>query len=979
MYLKRMEILGFKSFKDKIKINFSTGVTAIVGPNGSGKSNIVDGIRWVLGEQNAKSLRGANMQDIIFSGAKGSKPLGLASVSLVFDNSDKRLAIPYEEVTVTRKLYRSGESEYQLNGATCRLKDITELFMDTGVGRDGYSIVGQGDIEQLLQNNQRRTVFEEATGINKHKTRKDLTVAKLVREEENLARLQDIIREVETQVPRLERASERAKTFLKLNEQLKLVTVNIFLKEEVALSAELTKTETNLNLISDQIRTEAARKEATEHKLSATKTESEQATQTLDKLNQQVFEQKIAHRDKQNTIPLYQEQIKNIQASIDRLAEKLADKTDLSEQLAEHETQRLALTNQLDTLSEQLSAKQTQLQTLTRDIAEVEALQQHHDQVQAKLSRSADNHQSPAVQAILSRRERFGSGGENPSRHNVEGTIGQLVSTDSQYQTALEIALGGAVNNVVVDTQATATNCINYLKQNRLGRATFLPLDTLTGRSGQPAPAGVGVIGLLTQLVTHAPAHAQVVQMLLGDVLIVDTLENATKLKGKTHRIVTLDGQTIAKSGAMTGGSVKERSETAKLNQTLAQLSSQLNGRAAPKLRTEKEALQEAITELKIAHNQLDNKRHFVEQAIGQLSQTQAQGEQNHQHITNQIAELEQEKQAKESAITAINSELEQAGFAADTLAYDISHAEKHKASLATLIQELEKEQQEQLKLGYDLQNELNRLQHMHNAISEKKQAMYTHLWETYEITQSRAKSYQNLYLPLDKLRENETQLKSAIRDLGPISLDSIEEYAALKERHDFLAVQVADVSESMAKLNAIIDELTAEMEQAFTHGIDQISVGFERVFKQMFGGGTASLRLCDPSDVLNSTIEIEAQPPGKKLTSLTLMSLGEKTLTAISLLFAMLHTRPSPFILLDEIEAPLDHTNNLKFARFIRSLTDGTQASDTAEPTTPLVAGQSQFILITHKRPTMEAANNIYGITMNDGVTGVVHMELEQ
>ena len=955
MYLKRMEILGFKSFKDKINLNYATGVTAIVGPNGSGKSNIVDAIRWVLGEQNAKSLRGTQMQDIIFSGAKGSKPLGLASVSLVFDNKEQRLALPYEEVMVTRKLYRSGESEYLLNGATCRLKDITELFMDTGVGRDGYSIVGQGDIEQLLQNNQRRTVFEEATGINKHKTRKELTVAKLARETENLARLQDILREVENQLPRLARESEHATRFLKLNEQLKLVSVNIFLKEEVALSTELTKLVTNLGHVSDQLQAEAARKEATDHKLAHTKAQQAQTLQTLAQLNQAVFEQQMEQRDKQKTIPLYEEQIKNIQANRDRLQEALTDKTDLSDQLATHKHQRDQLSKQLVSLTQQLATQQIELQNLNQSLAEVERLQQAYDQTQTKLSRLSEREQSPAVQAILSRSEHFAG---------VMGTVAQLVSTDQVYQTAFEIALGGAVQHLIVDSQATATACINYLKQHRLGRATFLPLDNLTVRHQPPAPVGQGVIGLLTTLVHYDTHLQQVVHMLLGDVLVVDTLENATKL-GKSHRIVTLDGQTIAKSGAMTGGSVKARRETTALTQQLATLTEQLAGRSTVTLRAQKEQCQERLTELKIETNQVENKRYFLDQTLAQLAKTQAEGDQTHQNLTTQLETLAQEKQAKTDAITAIHTALEQMAFAADALAYDMAHHEKEKTAQSNLLDGLEKEQQDQLKLGYDLQNELNRLQHMHNAVSDKKQALYTHLWETYEITQARAKTYPNMNLPLEKLKANEQELKQAIKALEPISLDSMEAYSELKERHEFLATQVNDVAQSMGKLAQIIDTLTAEMAQTFTQGINQISEGFEQVFQQMFGGGTASLRLSDSQDVLGSTIEIVAQPPGKKLTHLSLMSLGEKTLTAISLLFAMLQTRPSPFILLDEIEAPLDHANNLKFARFIRGLT--TQGDN-----------QRQFILITHKRPTMEAANNIYGITMNDGVTNVVHMQLE-
>ena len=954
MYLKKIEILGFKSFKEKIKLNFSPGVTAIVGPNGSGKSNIVDGIRWVLGEQNAKSLRGANMQDIIFSGSKGSKPLGLASVALVLDNKDGSLNVPYEEVTVTRKIYRSGESEYLLNNTVCRLKDITELFMDTGVGKDGYSIIGQGDIEQLLKSNQRRTIFEEATGINKHKTRKDLTISKLEKEEENLKRLHDIIKEVESNLPRLEVSSRKAKEFLKLNEQLKLLKVNIFLKEETKIEEDLKKTQSNLENISEQINSENEKKDFLQNHINEVKNRLKTTNGIEETLKKQLFDNKILQNEKQNSIPVFQEQIKNIISNIIRLTEQIENKKDNTLELEKYEQEYKNLSIQLKEKDEKEKEIAIQLLKLTNEITELESLQEEHTKIEYRLNITTQNETkySKAVQLILSQKQ-------NGKIFGIIDSVGNLIQTKLDFQTAIDISLGGSSQNIVVENEKTATDCINYLKKNNLGRATFLPLTKISYHNkNKVVPQANGVIGLAKNLASYDIKYQSIVNMLLSDVLIVDNIENATKINTKDYRIVTLDGEIIAKSGAMTGGSISK--ESIQLAKTLKSIKNRIGDRDIKSLRSQKEHLQNELTNLKIDKNTISRQIEFNNQLSKQLEQ----GQQNSESIKEQIIKFEQEKLDKEQSIKDIETEVKSISFKSEDITYQIQHTEKEKQSFLTTLSDLDSDQKDQVKLSYDLQNELNRLKHMQQTLTEKKQNIYNEIWEEYEITYTSAKTYENLYLPIESLKEKERNVKNEIRILGPISIDSIEEYDSVKERYDFLSKQKLDIDETISKLKDIIEKLTEEMEQQFQLGISDISNGFDQVFKQMFGGGTASLRMSDSNDVLNSDIEIVAQPPGKKLTNLSLMSLGEKTLTAISLLFSILQTRPSPFILLDEIEAPLDHANNIKFSNFIKTFNKNS-------------SNKMQFILITHKRPTMEAANNIYGITMRDGVTGVVHMEL--
>ena len=956
MYLKRIEILGFKSFKEKIKLNFTPGVTAIVGPNGSGKSNIVDGIRWVLGEQNAKSLRGANMQDIIFSGSKGSKPLGLASVSLVMDNKDNSLNIPYEEVTITRKLYRSGESEYLINNSVCRLKDITELFMDTGIGKDGYSIIGQGDIEQLLQSNQRKTIFEEATGINKHKTRKEITVGKLEKEKENLDRLNDIIREVESNLPKLEVSSQKARVFLKLNEQLKLIKVNIFLKEETKIEEDLKKTQINLENIVDQINTEQIKKETTDTQMTQIKQAIDDLSVAEENLKKQLFDNKILGNEKQNSIPLYQEQIKNILANISRLTEQINNKTDNLDEIESQKQELQSLTANLNEKKQSENEIKSNFDSISKEITELEKLQEDYTKNKHRLDlmKQSDTRYSRAVQAILEKKQ-----------NAVIDTVGNLIHTEPHLQLAIDIALGGSAQHIIVENETTATQCIGYLKQNNLGRATFLPITKINFiPKNKQLPIKLGVIGLATDHIEHDKRYQHIVNMLLSDVLLVDNLENATKINTKDYRIITLDGDVIAKSGSMTGGSLKDSKQTSQLNRILQDIKEKINNRDINKLKLQKEALQNGLINIKIETNTIFQQIEYTNRLIKKLEQENEKGNENQQNTKDQIVNLEKEKLEKEQNILDIQQEIENISVKNDDITFQMQQADKEKTDFLSRFWKLEKEQKDQVRLGYDLKNELHRLKHAHQTLTEKKQNIYNNLWEEYEITYSSAQTYENLDLSIDILRDREKNIKNEIRNLGPISIDSIEEYDNVKERYDFLSTQKLDIDETMTKLTNIIDQLTIEMENQFQAGIADISAGFNRVFQQMFGGGTAGLKISDDEDILNGSIEILAQPPGKSLKNLSLMSLGEKTLTAISLLFSILHTRPSPFILLDEIEAPLDHANNIKFANFIKNVTKSFEK-------------EMQFILITHKRPTMEAASSIYGITMTDGITGVIKMEL--
>lgn len=975
MYLKRIDLLGFKSFKEKTKFNFTPSVTAIVGPNGSGKSNIVDAIRWVLGEQNSKNLRGTKMEDIIFAGAQNNKPLGLASVSLVFDNKDKKLLLPYEDIIITRKLYRSGESEYQINNSTCRLKDITELFMDTGIGRDGYSIIGQGDIEQLLSNNYRRVVFEEATGINKYKTRKDTAVSKLSKEEDNLQRLKDIIYEIESSLPRLQLASQKAKQYLKINENLKQVKIQIFFKEDDNLKLEIEKITQNIKIIDNQINEDMEKREDKTREIQRIKNELESVSFKESDLKNQMVQNSLNINKKENSLSLLLEQIKNSSFNINRINKERDIKKDNEQkyevEINQYLTKNVTLVNELKEKQLNLESLSSQLTQINQKIDKLENLQVKLEQLKYRLKfLQSYSSYNKTIQSIFKQKE-------IKQLKGILDTVSRLISVPKDLSIAINIALGSANNHIVTETEEDAKVAIQYLKTTKNGRATFLPISSIKSKTfNSNIPNSPHILGKAINLISYDKSIQNIVSSIIGDVIIVDTLANALEISKNTSlRIVTLQGDIINKLGSITGGSVNLNSKQNEITeiesqiQNVSQQCKNITNKATEPVhyiqlfKNEKEELNSSYTNLKIEINSINQQIQFNNKNLKILNENKQNYHKNEEIILQQLQSEKNEMNKKQTqieetknCIILLNSKLE-------NLEKEVKLLVENKQNLNKLLYDMEIVDKDETKLLYDLQSERQRLNHKIEIALEKKKVIYNNLWEDYELTYNNAVKYIESFVimevSLDNLKKQEKNIKQQIRDLGHISIESIEEYENVNERWQFLSSQKNDIENTVQKLNQIIKELTKEMEVHFYKGINEINNNFDKVFKEMFGGGKASILISNDKDVLNSAIEITAQPPGKRLLNISLMSLGEKTLTAISLLFSILHNRPSPFLLLDEIEAPLDHNNNIKFANYIKNFSG------------------IQFILITHKRVTMEACENIYGISMTNGISSTISVQI--
>ncbi|MCL1935882.1 MAG: AAA family ATPase [Defluviitaleaceae bacterium] len=965
MYLKRIEILGFKSFKEKTKLTLSNGITAIVGPNGSGKSNIVDSIRWVLGEQNAKNLRGTKMEDIIFSGGKNTKPLGLASVSLVLDNENSKFKIPFNEIIITRKVYRSGESEYQINGSTCRLKDITELFMDTGIGKDGYSIIGQGDVEQLLQNNQRKYIFEEATGINKHKARKDLTISKIEKEEENLQRLKDIIFEVESNLPKLEISSKKAKEFLKLNEQLKILKVNLFLNENEKITKDLDKLHESLNIINSQIKEEEEETNKNDLIIETLKSKILEIFKKSEDIGKNILNNKLSLSEKEAKIPLYKEQIKNQLETIENFENEIKHikkkQTDSSKEIEKYTLTDYSLNKDLTNKKKIKDDLEKKLQNNLENIKTIEFLENEYTKEEYRLNFLQNNY-TKAVHSILNAKK-------TGEIKGIIDTIGNLINVTEHLKIAIDISLGGAVNYIVTYSQEDAKKAIEYLKKTKSGRATFLPVSNIKYRENKnPIPKSTHVLGKASELITYDKSFFDIINVLIGDVIITDNLDNSIEIK-TNYKIITLEGDIISKTGAMTGGIVSSSK-----SKEISEIKTKINSifQKTKKISKENESIKETLERLKIERDIFINNITNIKIELNSIYQhldfnkkllenSMKNSEENKdKEIIEKINTLKEKNAKKEIEIDEIDFQIKEIIKQNKILEENLKKLEIDKKEFQDSLLSIEKERKDNNQIFYDIQSEQQRLTYKIETLQEKRILLYNNIWDEYEITYNTAQNYEKLNLSTENLKNKESDIKNKIKELGPISLESIEEYSKVKERWEFLETQKNDIEETIDKLKKIIEDLTKEMEISFHVGIENISKDFDTIFKEMFEGGEACLKLSNKDDILNSSIEIVARPPGKKIININLMSLGEKTLTSISLLFSILKTRPSPFILLDEIEAPLDYANNLKFANYIKK-----------------IHGSIQFIIITHKRLTMEVANEIYGVTMDEGISKLISTKI--
>lgn len=1179
MYLKSLEIHGFKSFANKIVFEFHNGITGIVGPNGSGKSNVSDAVRWVLGEQSAKQLRGGNMQDVIFSGTENRKAQGFAHVSMTLDNSDHKLPIDYEEVTVTRRVYRSGESEYLINGTSCRLKDVNELFYDTGIGKEGYSIIGQGQIDKILSGKpeERRELFDEAAGIVKFKRRKNTAVKKLEDERQNLVRVNDILEELTKQVGPLKKQSEVAYLYLQKKEELKNLDVNMFLLEMTGIKGQLEELKGKYQITQDDLqetkksfedakieyeRLEAVLEEI-EHKITKTREESNHnilsrqqlegqiqvlkeqintsklndehfqnrmdsiAKELESKKNQgQVFQKEEAQlKENHHTLLGKQEEVKEKLLQCQREIEENHKEVELFKaQIMEVLSQRSEMTGKMqryDAMLEQLNIRKSSLsqkvlkmksdesaydETIAAYENEAHEMKEQIGILESKLQtdsismgeiqkvmkeqgtllenyRSSYHREFSRLESLKNITERYDGYGNSIRKvmeqkgkvSGIHGVVADLIQVEKSYEVAVETALGGSIQNIVTDSEQTAKKMIEYLKKNKFGRATFLPLTTVGQRGGftnEKALQEEGVIGLASTLVKTQKEYFPLISYLLGRTIVVDHIDHGIALARKYHqslRIVTLEGESLNPGGSMTGGAFRNTSnllgrrreieslevEVSKLKKDMEDIQLEIQQK-----NKEQESFQQSITvlkeqlqkeylrqntidlsikqaeekkeEAKIGYYDLHQENNQMEEelrdVISKKSETSKEVEGSiakEQELNEQVGALgkvEEKLRMKEKTISKevdeiqleeasyrqkiefslsnasrIVKECEQLEEEKRQLSGNVGLAEKEIKEKEASIQKIEElieegtkqiqEQEEKIKKMMQekdafssshksffskreelskrislLDKEEFRLSSQKEKLEEAQENRMNYMWQEYELTLNTVKQYQeDVKYELPELKKQIGRVKEEIRKLGDVNVNAIEDYKSVSERYEFLLAQHNDLIEAEGVLLKIIEELDTGMRIQFQEKFQEIQGEFDKVFKQLFGGGKGTLALDDEEDVLEAGISIVSQPPGKKLQNMMQLSGGEKALTAIALLFAIQNLKPSPFCLLDEIEAALDDSNVERYAAYLHKLT-----------------AHTQFIIITHRRGTMEAADRLYGITMQEkGVSTLVSVNL--
>lgn len=1175
MYLKNIKMQGFKSFADKIDLEFGQGITAIVGPNGSGKSNVSDAIRWVLGEQSIKSLRGSKMEDVIFAGTQKRAPLGFAQVSITLDNSDEMFNVDQDELKVTRRVTRSGESDFYINNTPCRLKDIHELFMDTGLGREGYSVIGQGKIDQILSSkaDERRHIFEEASGITKYKYRKHESEKKLLQTEENLIRIKDILVNLEERVEPLRIQSEKAKKFLDYREVLKGLDINIAIrnidKQRVNLEEgkkkfkdtyeQLCDEKLRLDLISEQISAKTDQLSEVNEEINTLKEQSfalEKENETIKgkieilkndiknnsdnalrwQSDAKIIEEKISLTDVsikkcEDDIKAKKEQKVVLEGKLSECDKKLSDFeariAEKSEEAEKYKTEIVKLLEEISAFKARLSgfnvliknfderkaALEDELKEKNLRMEENEArLKETSEKAKANSEKKADaftrmeelkkeyfasrdtlekskeiqNTKVSELNSKLSRiilledlekgLEGYSKGVKNILSDNlkgVHGLVSKLITVKDEYITAIEIALGNMIQNIVVDDEECAKACIRSLSEKKGGRATFLPISSVDGDvMKNPPQKEKGFVGIASDLVDHDRIYDGIFRNLLGRCVIVDNIDNAVNMAKKNNykfKIVTLDGQLINAGGSITGGSFNK-------NQSLLGRSKEIE-----RLKLEAEKLQQivddnddCIAELKAEINKMADTKAELEEIISSCEHEQVRLESEARNftriandlkhsisvITNEngdilknISEVEEEvktfnakiveneekiREARKNAdeFTLLSEEIVQKRdefqesiltdrIAFNTIDKDIeaSHANiyslsasknslnmelaaknndiknisvinakieeeiaNHEKTIATNVEitveiakkvletqkgyesdtqklkDIQNSLKEQNETIYLLQQETARLEAKNAKIESDVESVINKLWDEYELTYNTAMQYKKADFDYNEAQKEAASLRGKIKQLGNINVDAIEEYKEVKEKFDFLTEQKADLDETKEKLEEIINDMQKVMTEKFAEAFEVIQEKFNVVFHELFGGGAGKLILTDPDNLLESGIEIEVQPPGKKLQNMMVLSGGEKALSAIALLFAVLEVRPTPFCILDEVEAALDDNNVYRFADYIRRYSEKTQ-----------------FIVVTHRRGTMESADIMYGITMQEkGVSKLLKLKFE-
>ena len=1182
MYLKRLELQGFKSFADKTVLELMPGITSVIGPNGSGKSNISDAIRWVLGEQSMKSLRGAKSLDVIFAGTQNRKSLGFAEASLVFDNSDGSLPIEYTEVTVTRKIYRSGETGYYINKVPCRLKDVLELFMDTGIGKDGYSIIGQGKIDEILSNKSedRRHIFEEAAGIVKYRTRKQESEKKLEHTKLNLLRINDILSEIEGNLEPLQIQADKAKKYLNLREELKNIEIGLFVYNIEKYKKDLEEIVKDVEIMQIQCNDEEGKLERIKILKEELKSNIDEITETIENMSNIGFESQKQIEMLNSDINVAKTKITNNNENSERYSKEIEEQNDkikeLKEEIEQKEAKKDNLKQNKEKFEKELNEKQEQLDNLTQKMSskelEIEEYKQIVEQntdkkyeLQSDINTQNINYQNyekrqvqikqemqstiseldstrltkediskqfyeienkknktqKSLDDILQQREEANKKikafenninmlssdmrvKESKLKFLIEtekekegyiksvknllkdcenikelgkgmhGVLANIIEVPDELETAIEMCLGASLQNIVTDTEEDAKKLVEHLRKNNLGRASFLPISSVRGKKLDKIKGHEkGVIGIASDLVKYNKKYEQIILNLLGRTVIVDNMDTAIKVAKQnsyTFRIVTSDGDLVNSSGAITGGSVTKKTvnilgrgkEIEKLEKEIKNLKEKIH-----KLQDEKQEYEESIEGiLELASNlekqlqevdiiyatekqkivSIDENIEKLEKRLNRLKEEQISLEKQKEDanknkeiiqkeieeivskndelskIINEYAELNKDDQKyiddlnfditnlkisvssfdeSEASIQEIqeriNQELENANKSIENkknqieqinidnqelqksieeIIKKIEEVKENVKNSSSKIEELKQERArkseklskqedditDKFKVIEDLKAQLVKLDVKKTKIEDDINVIINKMWEEYELTPNNIDEYQEPEnVSLTQRRVN--NLRTEIKELGSVNIDSIEEYKNLKDRYDFMSEQRLDLENTMSKLRKVISDMTQIMKEQFKEKFKVINKNFGEVFAELFGGGKAELKLEDENNILECGIEITVQPPGKKLQNMMLLSGGEKAFTAIALLFAILKINPAPFCVLDEIEAALDDVNVFRYAEYLKKYTENTQ-----------------FLVITHRKGTMEAADTVYGVTMEEsGISKLLSMKLNK
>jgi len=997
LYLKALEIQGFKSFADKTRLSFEKDITAIVGPNGSGKSNISDALLWVMGEQRSKALRGSKMEDVIFGGTEKRGAMGYAQVSLVIDNSAHIFDSDSSEIMLTRRYYRSGESEYYINKEAVRLKDINSLLMDTGLGRDGYSIIGQGRIAEIVssRSTDRRDVFEEAAGISRYRYRKEEAERKLERTEENLVRINDKIEELELQVGPLRKQAEVAKQYLKLRDELRVQEISLWMaqldklhqqNEAVQLefeqvNRELEKARADLEALyassegigermhRKDIETEQARERLSAAEGESAKCESLAAVLRADrKSTQESLERMLADIAEQEN------RVREVRKNIDEAEGKLSE---LDKSLGELREENSRNQNALEGARMKVKNREMNVETLTEKVNRLSVDARTMDSRIKMLDDMQRDFEgfSKAVKGVM----------RESARGNLKGIhapVANLIRTDDEFALALETALGASAQNIVTDTMADGRAAIEYLKRSDGGRATFLALDTVRGTVMKNAPdRDPGFVGIASELVQCDEKYIGIIAELLGRTVIAERLSDAIRMSKNNQnrlRIVTLDGQLISPGGAMTGGSSVRGSGILSRANELEKLKKQRERMREDEKRSAQE-LERARTDLASVRYQLDmcvEEQSEIKSKMSSLEAEKRATQTNTAQMKLLLESLSGDSLERQKTVDAFRSriadfderirereeELKKLRAKADGIRGEIADISKSKLELEGKRTRADKEAQTRNSEILDLERRSARIEQKKLAADMEEKQLMDKLWENYELSHTAAQALRQEVESIPKASKAVSELRGRINALGTPNLGAIDEFERVNTRYEFLTEQRSDIDKAKAELLDIIKDITSQMEEVFLERFKQINACFHETFLDLFGGGKAELRLEDENDVLNCGIEIKVQPPGKALSNISLMSGGEMAFVAIALYFAILKVRPTPFCVMDEIEAALDDANVNRYASYMRKMADKTQ-----------------FLVITHRRGTMEEADMLYGVTMQEkGVSTVIELDLE-